>query len=103
VAMNEALMLGSLHQHELTAASENLNAQLRQEIAERKKVEAALRQAQMQLTDRAGQLEGLVTERTAELTATNRQLEAFVYSIAHDLRAPLRAMQGLSTMLVKKA
>jgi PAS domain S-box-containing protein len=44
-------------------------------------------------------LERLVAERTAELSATNKQLEAFVYSIAHDLRAPLRSMQGFSAML----
>ena len=37
------------------------------------------------------------------MTAINKQLEAFVYSIAHDLRAPLRAMQGFSTMLVEEA
>ena len=103
LAMNEALMLGSVRQHELTETAEFSNALLQTEIAERKQVEAALRRAQTQLADRAGQLEGLVTERTAELAATNKQLEAFVYSIAHDLRAPLRAMQGLSTMLVRKA
>jgi signal transduction histidine kinase len=101
--MNEALMLGSVRQHELTEAADALNGLLQVEITERKQVEEALRRAQAQLTDRAGQLEGLVTKRTAELTATNKQLEAFVYSIAHDLRAPLRAMQGLATMLVKKA
>ena len=55
------------------------------------------------MTDRAGQLSGLVNERTAELTSTNKQLEAFVYSIAHDLRAPLRAMHGYSRMLVDEA
>ena len=55
------------------------------------------------LADRAGQLAGLVNERTAELTSTNKQLEAFVYSIAHDLRAPLRAMQAFSTLLVEEA
>jgi signal transduction histidine kinase len=57
----------------------------------------------MRLADRAGQLEALVTERTSELTAMNQQLEAFVYTIAHDLRAPLRAMQGFSEMLLEEA
>jgi PAS domain S-box-containing protein len=43
VAMNEALVLGSLRQHELTEAAENLNAQLQLEIAERKQAEERLR------------------------------------------------------------
>jgi signal transduction histidine kinase len=103
VAMNEALMLGSVRQHELTEASEKLNAQLHVEISERKLAEEALHRAQALLTDRAGQLEGLVAERTAELTSTNKQLEEFVYTIAHDLRAPLRAMHGYSRMLVEEA
>ena len=62
-----------------------------------------LHTAHTKLTDRAGQLEKAVAVRTAELTATNKQLEAFVYSIAHDLRAPLRSMQGFSAMLVEEA
>jgi len=103
LAMNEALMLGSVRQHELTEAAENSNAELQAEIGERKKAQAALHRAQARLTDRAGQLEGLVTQRTSELTATNKQLEAFAYSIAHDLRAPLRAMQGFSEMLLEEA
>jgi signal transduction histidine kinase len=101
IAMNEALILGSMRQHELTEAADSSNAQLKEEICERKQAEEALRRAQAQLTDRAGQLEGLVNQRTAELTTVNNQLEAFVYSIAHDLRAPLRAMQGFSTLLIK--
>jgi signal transduction histidine kinase len=103
VAMNEALLLGSVRQHEIAAAADAANASLLLEISERKRAEEALHLAQAQLADRAGQLEGLVAERTAELSAINQQLEAFVYSIAHDLRAPLRAMQGFSTMLVKEA
>ena len=103
VAMNEALVLGSVHQHELTEVAELSNIRLQAEIHERQKAEAALRAAQGQLWDHAGQLEDLVAERTAELTVTNKQLEAFVYSIAHDLRAPLRAMQGFSALVLGDA
>jgi signal transduction histidine kinase len=103
LAMNEALVLGAVRQHELTEAAVNSNVELQAEIGERKKAQAALHRAQARLTDRAGQLEGLVTQRTLELTATNKQLEAFAYSIAHDLRAPLRAMQGFSEMLLEEA
>jgi PAS domain S-box-containing protein len=72
------------------------------DITARKQAEEKLHMAQTLLADRAGQLEQAVVERTAELTRTNEQLEAFVYSIAHDLRAPLRAMQGFSAMLVEE-
>lgn len=102
-AINEALLVGSVHQHELTEAADWANAQLKQEIAERKQAQEALQMAQAQLQDRAGHLEELVAQRTAELTATNKQLEAFVYTIAHDLRAPLRSMRGFSELLVAEA
>jgi signal transduction histidine kinase len=102
VAINEALLLGSVRQHVIAEAADADNALLLLEISERQVAEEALRLAQAQLTDRAGQLEGLVAQRTAELSAINKQLEAFVYSIAHDLRAPLRAMQGYSSMLVEE-
>jgi PAS domain S-box-containing protein len=102
VAMNEALMLGSLRQHELTEAANWANTLLQAEIKERQLADEALQRAQTLLKDRAGQLEGLVAERTAELTGTNKQLETLVYSIAHDLRQPLRAMQGFSAMLVEE-
>jgi signal transduction histidine kinase len=73
------------------------------DITERKQAEEVLRLGQVSLSRRAEELETLVSERTVELTATNKQLEAFVYSIAHDLRAPLRSMQGFSAMLLEGA
>jgi PAS domain S-box-containing protein len=72
------------------------------DITARKKIEHALGDAREQLAQHTAHLEDVVNRRTAELRLSNAQLETFVYSIAHDLRAPLRTMQGFAQLLVQE-